>query len=414
MEPEKQRQSVSKYYSSTLASTSDLKTSACCPIDAVPESHRSILAKLHPEVTSRFYGCGSPIPSHLKGCDLLDLGCGTGRDAFLSSALVGQEGSVIGVDMTPEQLEIANRHRQYHSTQFFGPKAESNVQFRKGFIEDLRPAGIHDASVDVVISNCVCNLSPDKEAVFSEVSRVLKQGGEFYFSDVYADRRLTEEAASHEVLVGECLGGALYVQDFLTIMNRVGFPDVRVVSAAPIGLHDAELRKMVPDVTFYSLTIRAFKIDALEPTREDYGQTATYVSCGSGLQLDIDNTFKNGVPIAVDSNTAAILQQSRFRHMFNVTERGDHRGSFKRAQENSSDILDIRCFRALPSLSLSAKQSSGGCCAPAPLVSDANPKKVSVIAKTSSCHPGVGGSCSASERPKKDTETRKKPFDKNH
>ncbi|KAI0564150.1 A Chain A Arsm Arsenic(Iii) S-Adenosylmethionine Methyltransferase With Sam [Gracilaria domingensis] len=403
MDPEEQRQSVSKYYSSTLSSTTDLKTSACCPIDSVPESHRPIIANLHPEVTSRFYGCGSPIPSHLKGCTVLDLGCGTGRDVYLSSALVGQHGSVVGVDMTPEQLEIANRHRQYHATKFYGPDAQSNVQFRRGFIEDLRSANIEDASVDIVISNCVCNLSPDKKAVFSEVSRVLKQGGEFYFSDVYADRRLTKEAASHEVLVGECLGGALYVQDFHTIMSQVGFPDVRVVSAAPIDLRDPELRKLVPDVTFYSLTIRAFKIEALEATREDYGQSATFVSCGGGLKFDIDNDFRKGAQTPIDANTAAILQQSRYKRLFTVTERTEHRGSFKRPQESSSDIVDIRCFRALPLPGLSEKASNGVCGVPTPLVSDVSGAKVSSAVKGTSCCPSPDASILASAAPKNDT-----------
>lgn len=327
MDAQDQLESVSQYYGKVLKNSSDLRTSACCPIDSLPKSHAAILQKLHPEVTSRFYGCGSPIPSLLSGTTLLDLGCGTGRDVYLASALVGSSGSVIGVDMTEEQLDVARAHLDFHAHAFFGEGAQSNVQFRHGVIEDLASAGIQDSSVDIVISNCVCNLSPDKHAVFSEVARVLREGGEFYFSDVYADRRLTDEAKKNEVLVAECLGGALYIEDFRRIMAEVGLPDVRVVSCGTIQVHDDELKKLVPDVQFYSITIRAFKIHGLEDRRENYGEIAELSSgCSSEVTLDVDFKFKKHVATPVDKNTAAILRQSRFSKLFTVSDMGGHKG----------------------------------------------------------------------------------------
>lgn len=302
-------------------------TSACCPTDAVPEEQRGILAKLHPEVVKRFYGCGSPIPNRLNGATVLDLGCGTGRDAYISSALVGREGRVIGIDMTPAQLEVARRLRDYHAKSLLGDNAESNVEFREGVIEDLAGAGVKDKSVDVVISNCVCNLTADKKVVWMEIERVLKDGGEFYFSDVYADRRLSVEARNDKVLVAECLGGALYLNDFRRTMREAGFPDIRVVTSAPIVVNDERLRKLVPDVTFVSVTIRAFKVDGLEDAREDFGQTATYKG-DDDFTFDKEFTFPSGVAVPVDGNTALILQQSRYCDMFEVTERGGHRGPF--------------------------------------------------------------------------------------
>lgn len=170
---------VRRYYGEVLQSSQDLKTGACCTAEAMPPHLRALMADLHPEVVDRFYGCGSPLPPALAGMTVLDLGCGTGRDAYLLSRLVGEHGQVIGVDMTPEQLEVARRHQDWHRARY--GHAESNVRFVEGYIEDLAACGIADASIDVVVSNCVLNLAPDKAAVFAEIWRVLKPGGELFF-----------------------------------------------------------------------------------------------------------------------------------------------------------------------------------------------------------------------------------------
>ena len=180
-------------------------------------------AKMHPEVRDRFYGCGSPIPPDLTGATVLDLGCGSGRDCYVLSQLTGPTGRVIGVDMTDGQLAVARRHLGYHEAKF----GFANVEFRQGFIEDLAGAGITDASVDVVVSNCVINLSPDKPRVFGEIFRVLKPGGELCFSDIFADRRLPAGLAADPVLLAECLAGAMYTEDFRRVMARSGCGDAR-------------------------------------------------------------------------------------------------------------------------------------------------------------------------------------------
>lgn len=346
--------SVATYYGKTLQSTADLKTSACCPVDSAPPAHRAILERVHPEVRDRFYGCGSPLPDALSGAAVLDLGCGTGRDVYLASALVGKDGSVVGVDMTQEQLDVAERHREFHAKELLGDGVPSNVSFRKGVIEDLAAAGVEDGSVDVVISNCVCNLSPDKAKVFQEVARVLRSGGEFYFSDIYTDRRLCEAAREDEEMVGECLGGALYIQDFRRVMAAAGLPEVRVVSSAPVVLHDERMLKLAAGARFYSVTARAFKVDGLEDRAENYGQTAVYTGCcGSGQKFDARFHFPKGVKVAVDSNTANVLETSRYKRRFEVSSAGEHRGLLEAGVESGFIASFIK-----------EEKTNGDCCPP--------------------------------------------------
>lgn len=324
------RESIQDYYGKILQSKHDLKTSACCVAEAMPENLRSILASLHPEVKDKFYGCGSPIPPALEGKTVLDLGSGSGRDCFILSKLVGPAGRVIGVDMTCEQLEVANRHIAYH-TEAFGYR-EPNVRFLQGYIEDLQSVGIADGSVDVVVSNCVINLSPDKRGVFAEIFRVLKPGGELYFSDVFADRRIPAALSGDPVLLGECLGGALYVEDFRRLLMELGCPDHRVVSVAKIALNDHGVERKAGMIGFYSMTIRAFKL-ALEDRCEDYGQVAYYLGSipghPHGFDLDNHHHFKAGRPMLVCGNTAAMLAQTRYAPYFRILgDTSTHYGLF--------------------------------------------------------------------------------------
>jgi len=128
---------------------------------------------------------------------------------------------------------VANKYIDYHTNAFGYDKP--NVEFRKGLIEDLKSsANILDNSLECVISNCVINLSPDKERVFREVWRILRPGGEFYFSDVYSDRRIPEDLKKDKVLWGECLSGALYLEDFRRMMTKVGFNYYYTVSQSEI------------------------------------------------------------------------------------------------------------------------------------------------------------------------------------
>lgn len=331
---------VRAYYGRELTSSADLKTSTCCREEAVPEHHKPILALIADEVLARFYGCGSPIPPALEGCTVLDLGCGTGRDVYLASALVGEQGRVIGVDMTEEQLAVAVHYEVEHAKKF--GYAEPNTSFRLGAIEDLRVVGIEDESVDVVISNCVINLAPDKEAVFREIFRVLKPDGELYFSDVFCDRRLPEELKNDPVLRGECLGGAMYDEDFRRLLLNLGCPDYRLVAQHEITVEDSSLKAKLGNARFTARTIRAFKLDSLEDRCEDYGQVACYLGGLEGAEnafpLDDHHLFERNRPMLVCGNSAAMVQETRYGAYFNVIgDRRTHYGLFDGCAEDSAN-----------------------------------------------------------------------------
>lgn len=254
-------------------------------------------------------------------------GCGSGVDVYTCSSLVGEQGKVYGIDMTDQQLDRAKSFIDYHA-QLFKFK-NSNVSFHKALIEDL--SFIPDNSIDVVISNCVINLSPNKEKVFREIYRILNQGGELYFSDVYADRRIPSELQQDKVIWGECLSGALYLEDFRRLMAKVGFVDVRCVSTSQVGVQNPEIEKRIGPIVFYSKTLRAFKIP-LEDRCEDYAQVATYNGSISDFPnsffLDDHHSFRTGCPIAVCGNTADMLSKTRYKEHFSVSSPQPHKGLF--------------------------------------------------------------------------------------
>lgn len=323
--------SVKEYYGKQLQSNADLATGACCSIEKLPAEIKETLPLIADEILDKFYGCGSPLPPLLEGMTVLDLGCGTGRDVYVASKLVGESGCVIGVDMTTEQIKIAKKYQEEQYKRFGFNK--SNVKFFQGYIEDLKSLGIEDNSVDVVISNCVINLSPAKEQVFKEIYRVLKPGGELFFSDVFADRRIPESLTADPVLRGECLGGALYTEDFRRIMAACGWLDFRYTSIRNIDLRSKEIENKVGFVTFSSRTVRAFKLDDLEDICEDFGQVAYYDGSIPGyphfFDLDDHHRFFTGQPMLVCGNSASMVSNTRYAKSFKVIgDRSVHFGIF--------------------------------------------------------------------------------------
>lgn len=345
------KRNVRHYYGDVVKTTADLKTTACCTPDSMPEHVRAALPFVADEIKERYYGCGSPIPLVLDGLSVLDLGCGTGRDSYIMSKLVGEKGFVSGIDMTEAQIRVAEKYLDAQTKRF--GYAEPNCRFIFDDIEHAKqhfPAG----SLDLVISNCVINLVEDKETIFRQIHDMLKPGGEFYFSDIYADRRMPEALKKDPVLHGECLGGALYEKDFLRIAKRAGFSDPRVMSRRGIAISEENVRDRVGNIRFSSITYRLWKIDDIEDACEDFGHIAVYrggvPEAPFAFTLDCVHVFEKDLPEKVCGNTALMLSQTRFKPFFEVTGSFDrHFGAFKdcgspAATEQKGTPFDEDCF----------------------------------------------------------------------
>lgn len=348
-------QSVKDYYGSFLQTSADLKTSACCTPGETPAYLKNALDNIHEEVAAKYYGCGLVAPAQLEGMRILDLGSGSGRDCYLLAQLVGESGYVLGIDMTDEQLAVANAHLDWHRNTF--GYARSNVEFRKGYIEKLDQLDLADDSFDIVISNCVINLSTDKAAVLKEVHRVLKPGGEFYFSDVYADRRVPAQLVGNPVLYGECLSGALYWNDFQHLARACGFIDPRLVEDRPLLIENPDIEALIGHIRFFSATYRLWKIGGLEPACEDYGQAVVYRGSIPGhpraYLLDKHHLIEAGKMFLVCGNTYRMLKESRLAPHFEFY--GDmqtHYGIF----EGCGSTLPYDAVDEHP------ESHSGGCC----------------------------------------------------
>lgn len=345
-------QNSQHYYGKVLQGSGDLLTDACTMAEPPPPHVLAALAKVHPEVKARYYGCGLVAPSAIAGARILDLGAGSGQDAYVLAQLVGPQGEVVGVDATPEQLAVACAHLEWHRENF--GYARSNVRFLEGDIERLEALALETASFDVIVSNCVINLVADKQAVFAAAHRLLKPGGELYFSDVYADRRVPEALRTDPVLHGECLAGALYWGDFLAQAKAAGFADPRLVSDRPLGIGDPHIAARLAGIRFFSATWRLFKLEGLEPACEDYGQAVIYRGDVPGeeqaFRLDRGHVIEAGRVFPVCGNTWRMLAETRFaRHFDFIGDFSRHFGVFS------------GCGQAIP-FDLGAAPVATSCC----------------------------------------------------
>jgi len=187
-------------------------------------------------------GCGNPTALALikEGETVLDLGSGAGLDCFLAADKVGASGKVFGVDMTKEMIDVARANAQ--------KQGYKNVEFKLGDIEKLP---IPNDSIDVVISNCVVNLAPDKSKVFSEVYRVLRKGGRMYISDIVLLKELSPEQRANGELIAGCVGGALLKNDYIKTIEKAGFK-VKVLS------EDKEISKR----QYQGIPLESLKLEA--------------------------------------------------------------------------------------------------------------------------------------------------------
>jgi arsenite methyltransferase len=247
-------------------------TSSCCGYADEPSQLETVskmyqdpdIAGLPPEVTDLSLGCGDPVTlaTLLPGQVVLDLGSGGGIDCFLAAKKVGSTGKVIGVDMTPSMIERARANKE--------KLGAVNVEFRLGEIENLPVA---DASVDVIISNCVINLSPDKPQVFREAFRALRPGGKLAVSDIVTDGPLPEAIKKDLSKWAGCVAGALEAKDYLAAIEAAGF---REISLTPVYMDKEIMEEAAQQLDLaqiidiqgesYQKSIYSAKVTAYKPT----------------------------------------------------------------------------------------------------------------------------------------------------
>ncbi len=292
-----QRDVVKDFYGQAAQKPND---NLCCPEAYSPED----TSHIPDEVIARFYGCGSPIATAELGPGekVLDLGSGAGIDCFIAAKKVGPEGKVIGVDMTDEMLQVANMSKEAVTNNL----GYSVVEFRKGFLEEIP---VDDRSIDLVTSNCVINLSPDKRRVFKEISRVLKDNGRLVVSDIVSDREIPESIKANEQLLGECIAGALTENDFIACMEQTGFYGIEILKKTDW--------KTIEGTTFSSVTVRGYKFEKSQGCIYQ-GHKAIYTGPYKVAIDDEGHVFTRNQPVEVCTDTAAKLSGPPYSQNFRI------------------------------------------------------------------------------------------------
>ncbi|MBI3088165.1 MAG: methyltransferase domain-containing protein, partial [Candidatus Omnitrophica bacterium] len=230
--------------------------------------------------------------------------CGAGIDCFIAAKHVGPSGKVIGIDMTDRMLEVAAQAKP----QVAAKLGYDVVEFRNGYLEQVP---VEDKSVDVVISNCVINLSPDKRAVFREMWRMLKDHGRMCVADIVSERPVPAHLKVNPQLWGECTVGALTEEEFLAYAEQAGFYGVEILKKA--------FYKTIEGYHFYSVTVRGYKFEKKASCRY-VGQTAIYHGPFKAVMDEEGHLFPRDVAIEVCTDTAAKLSAPPYQALFTVTQ----------------------------------------------------------------------------------------------
>jgi ubiquinone/menaquinone biosynthesis C-methylase UbiE len=312
----------------------------CCPIDYDPR----YLEAIPQEVLARDYGCGDPSRHLRPGETVLDLGSGTGKICFIAAQVVGAEGRVIGVDMTPEMLDVARRNAPIVAERL----GYANVEFRRGRIQDLQldldrldrelriePVSdveallrvqahgeklrleqplVADDSVDVVVSNCVLNLveNRQKRQLFQEIYRVLRNGGRAVISDIVSDELVPQAMQEDADLWSGCISGALTEEGFLAAFEEAGFHGLRILERS------SNPWRTVEGIEFRSLTIEAFK--GKEGPCLERLQAVVYNGPFKEVLDDDNHRIARGERFAVCDKTYKLLQQEPYKGLFEFIE----------------------------------------------------------------------------------------------
>ncbi len=296
------RAKVREFYG---AAAEQPQAALCCPTryDAAAVAH------IPTDVLERFYGCGSPVlRANLRpGETVVDLGCGAGIDVFIAAKLLGPSGKAIGVDMTDEMLRVAAANRP----RVAGALGYDVTEFRKGFLEAIP---LQTNSVDVVTSNCVVNLSPDKSRVFEEIWRILKDHGRCVIADIVSEHRVPPHLKVNPQLWGECLVGALTQEEFLFQLERAGFYGLTVL--------ERRYWKEVEGHPFFSLTVQGFKY-AKKAGCVFQGHRAVYLGPGKVFMDEEGHVFPRNRPYEICTDTAAKLSRPPYAGLFAILEPGE-------------------------------------------------------------------------------------------
>ena len=304
----------------------------CCPVDYDPH----YLKIIPQEIIDRDYGCGDPSQFVRPGEHVLDLGSGGGKICYIISQIVGEKGSVIGVDFNPPMLELAEKHRAAISAEL----GYGNVRFRRGKIQDLRtdiaaveawleanPVRgygdyerleafraeqgrarplIADQSVDVIVSNCVLNLvaAQDKPALFAEMFRVLKTGGRVAISDIVSDEPVPESMQNNPDLWSGCISGAFQEREFLRAFEQAGFYGIAIAK------RDSAPWRTIEGIEFRSVTVTAHK--GKQGPCLERKQAVIYAGPWARVEDDDGHVLERGVPVAVCDKTYRLYNREPY------------------------------------------------------------------------------------------------------
>ena len=275
----------------------------CCPTTYDMGHLKTFIPE---EVLKISYGCGTPagLKTVQTGETVLDIGSGGGIDCFEASRLVGPTGHVIGIDMTDTMLEIARKNAAVVAANLGYPA--SNVEFRKG-LADAMP--VQDRTIDLIISNCVINLAPDKRKVFQEMYRVAKPGGRFTISDIVSDQIVPQYLVHDTQKWGDCLSGALTLTDYMNDMTAAGFLGVHLVKFSPW--------RAIDGIHFFSVTLTGYKLPPA-PTASSV-RYATLRGPFNQLVDERGTTYQRGIPQPIKSEDELLLSTPPFAEHFLLT-----------------------------------------------------------------------------------------------
>lgn len=316
------------------AGAQQAEAALCCPVTYDPR----YLAVLPQEIIEKDYGCGDPSQHLRPGETVLDLGCGSGKICYIAAQVVGPSGRVIGVDMTPEMLAVAEKYRQQIGEQL----GFHNVEFRRGRIQDLRtdlaaidtylrrhPVAsfpdlqafeafqaeqrltrplVADDSIDVVVSNCVLNLvhDADKQQLFAEIFRVLRNGGRAVISDIVADEPVPPHLKNDPDLWSGCIAGAFQEREFVQAFAAAGFYGMEILK------RDEQPWRTVEGIEFRSMTLVAYK--GKQGACWDCNQAVIYRGPWSEVKDDDGHTLIRGVPMAVCEKTFRLYTREPYAY----------------------------------------------------------------------------------------------------